>query len=433
MKIAILGAGFTGLSAALKLAENGHDVTILEKEASIGGLAAGFKEKDWDWHLDQNYHHFFTSDKSAITLAKKVHQTLITKRPQTKVLVKNQMLPFDSPLALLKFPHLPVTDRLRVGFTTFYLKYIGNLNNMNGKTALPWLQTYMGKKSTDLIWEPLFWGKFGGQMNQIALTWFWARIKKRTTSLMYPEGGFQSFAEKIAQEIRKLGGKILLNTEILSIGKELNVYCLPSTAESGKRKSEVGSQFSYDKIIVTLPSPIFTKKTKLPPSYMKRLSSIPHLTALNLVLILKEPFFKDHTYWLNITDKSFPFLVLAEHTNFMDPKYYNNQHILYIGNYLPKNHPYLKMSTKELLHIYQPYLQKISPLSPKYPLSVRLFISPNAQPIVTPNYQKLMPGFHTPLKNVYLANLDMVYPWDRGVNYAIELGEKVAKQIANIL
>lgn len=410
MKIAILGAGFTGLTAALKLAEGGHEVTVFEKEAGIGGLASGFKEKGWDWYLDQNYHHFFTNDAAAISLAKKVYQTLLTKKPSTKVLINNQMLPFDSPLALLKFPHLPFSDRLRVGFITFYLKYLSNLRNLENKTALPWLNAHMGQKATDLIWEPLFLAKFGSQMNQISLTWFWARIKKRTTSLMYPEGGFQEFAEKIKNKAEEMGVKFIFNTQIENLKLEIE-------------------NLKLDKVVVTLPTPIFTKIAKLPPSYIKRLTSIPHLTSLNLVLILKQSFFKDHTYWLNITNKTFPFLVLAEHTNFMDSKNYDNQHILYIGNYLPENHPYLKMSAKELLKIFAPFLSKINP---HYKLSIvnsKLFIHPNAQPVVTSNYRKLMPGFHTPLKNVYLANLDMVYPWDRGVNYAIELGERVTDEL----
>jgi len=30
------------------------------------------------------------------------------------------------------------------------------------------------------------------------------------------------------------------------------------------------------------------------------------------------------------------------------------------------------------------------------------------------------------IRNVLLANIQQVYPWDRGTNYAIELGEKIA-------
>ncbi|MDO8638054.1 MAG: oxidoreductase, partial [Candidatus Daviesbacteria bacterium] len=183
----------------------------------------------------------------------------------------------------------------------------------------------------------------------------------------------------------------------------------------------------FDKILVTTPTSIFTKIAKLPKSYVKRLNSIQHLSALVLVLTFKKPFFPKNTYWLNITNKDFPFLVMAEHTNFMDKKNYGNQHILYIGNYLSDNHPYLKLSAKQLFAIYKPFLKKINPDHQSSIINHQSFSFPNAQPVVTTKYPQQIPTFQTPLKNIYLANMDMVYPWDRGVNYAIELGEKAAK------
>ena len=39
MKAAILGAGISGLSAARLLKEKGVDVTVYEKETTVGGLA----------------------------------------------------------------------------------------------------------------------------------------------------------------------------------------------------------------------------------------------------------------------------------------------------------------------------------------------------------------------------------------------------------
>ena len=44
-KISIIGSGFSGLSSAAFLAKEGFDVTILEKNESVGGRARLFKEK----------------------------------------------------------------------------------------------------------------------------------------------------------------------------------------------------------------------------------------------------------------------------------------------------------------------------------------------------------------------------------------------------
>ena len=35
----------------------------------------------------------------------------------------------------------------------------------------------------------------------------------------------------------------------------------------------------------------------------------------------------------------------------------------------------------------------------------------------------------TPIEGLYLANIQQVYPWDRGTNYAVNLGNKVAETI----
>lgn len=419
MKVAVLGAGFTGLTAALRLLQAGHQVILIEKEDAPGGLAGGFTRNGWEWTLEKAYHHWFTNDYSALNLAKEVKQKVIVVRPKTDIHVNGQITTLDSPTSLLKFSHLSILDRLRMGLVTLYLKLINNSTYLEKQLALKWLRKFMGQKPTSLIWEPLFTGKFGNFRESISLTWFWARIKKRTPSLAYPEGGFKTFAEKLAEKIKNLGGEILLNTQVLEV-KEEKDQCIVKTSST---------TFIVDKVISTFPSPIFIKVTKnLPQSYIKQISSIPHLHALNLILVIKKPFFKK-TYWLNITDTKFPFLVLAEHTNFMSSQHYNGDHLLYIGNYLPEGHPFLKMSAKDLLAVFDPYLKKINPTYQSSVIDYQSYFAPFAQPIVSTSYKQQMPKFHTPLANIYLANLDMVYPWDRGTNYAIELGEKIAKII----
>lgn len=64
--VAIIGGGFTGLTAAYELARNGVQVTVLEAETDVAGLAAAFDvggEK-----LDCFYHHWFTNDLEVMQL-----------------------------------------------------------------------------------------------------------------------------------------------------------------------------------------------------------------------------------------------------------------------------------------------------------------------------------------------------------------------------
>src|SRR3989344_3102444 len=96
MKIAIIGAGFTGLSAGLKAIQAGHNVTIFEKDSLPGGLALGFENSQWEWSLEKHYHHWFTNDKSVLGLAKKIEHPVIIRRPKTSVYVEDEIYKFDS-------------------------------------------------------------------------------------------------------------------------------------------------------------------------------------------------------------------------------------------------------------------------------------------------------------------------------------------------
>src|SRR5438067_815711 len=123
MNIAIIGAGFTGLSAAYKLSKQGHTITVFEKDAHPGGLALGFKEKEWDWTLEKHYHHWFTNDKFILDLAREIGHEVLIKRPKTSVYIDGEIFQFDSPKQVLLFPKLPLYDRLRMAAVVGILRY----------------------------------------------------------------------------------------------------------------------------------------------------------------------------------------------------------------------------------------------------------------------------------------------------------------------
>ncbi|HSA83286.1 MAG TPA: oxidoreductase, partial [Patescibacteria group bacterium] len=143
----------------------------------------------------------------------------------------------------------------------------------------------------------------------------------------------------------------------------------------------------------------------------------------------KKPFLTDGTYWLSICEKNSPVLVVVEHTNLIDKQHYNNEHLVYLGNYTPTTEKKFTMNKEDLLKFYDPLLKKINPEYQNNLIATELFKAPFAQPIIPTNYSKMIPSMITPLPNVYLANIEQVYPWDRGTNYAVELGEKVANLI----
>ena len=424
IKIGIIGAGFTGLAAGFKLAQYGYNVTVIETNNIPGGLAIGFKNKNLKWDLEEHYHHLFKTDYAIQNLAKEINFNITYKRPKTSTYYKGNINQIDSPLNLLKFKHLTIFDRLRTGAVLAYLKLTNSWEGMEKITAEQFLINSMGKNSWKILWEPLMKKKFGKYASKIPASWFWARVKSRTMFLGYPEGGFKNFAQKIEKKIIEKEGVFLYNTKVLSINRKKKRIVI----QTYNNKSSKLEKHEFDKVICTLPTKLFVNLTKgLPKKYINQTKYLTGIGATNLVLTLKKSFLIDGTYWLNINEEKFPFLCIVEHTNFISSKKYNKDTIIYIGNYLPSDHKYFRYSPKKILKEYLPFLKIINK---DFKLSsvkqMKFFKAPFAQPIVTKNYSKKIPSIKTPIDGLYLANIQQVYPWDRGTNYAVDLGNRVA-------
>lgn len=416
MRIAVIGAGFTGLAAAVELVKKGHDVEIYEKDSLPGGLAVGFSHAGWNWSLEKHYHHLFTSDQAIRKLAAFVGHPIIFTRPNTSTWVSTGIFPLDSPQGLLKFKILPVIDRLRTGLVLAFLKFNPFWKIFESVAAEKFIKSSMGENSWRVLWEPLMVHKFGNYSKIISASWFWARIFKRSASLGYPEGGFQKLAESVAKYIVDHKGKLYFETTVKSISSELEIV-----TESGKRQK-------YDKIICTLPSAQFLNiVSELPFDYVNKMNSLTGIGAVNLVLSIKHGLLPNKIYWLNVNISNAPFLSVVEHTNFISSLHYADEHLVYIGNYLSPDHKYFTLSANQLLSKYLPYLKNINPeFKSDWVKTSWIWKTKFAQPIIPINYSKYIPSLKTPIRNLFLANIQQVYPWDRGTNYAVELGLKAA-------
>jgi protoporphyrinogen oxidase len=421
MRIAIIGGGFTGLTAGHSLAQSGHQVTIFEKEPYLGGLAYGFKEKNWNWHLEGAYHHLFTNDSYIISLIRELglQDKLIVTRPITSTLWHGKMHQLDSPLHLLRFPGLSPMSKFRTAILLGFLKLFPFWKLLEHITAERLIITIGGNQAWNCIWKPLLYGKFDDYAPTIAASWFWARIAKRTPSLCYIHGGFHTVVETLSQHITKLGGTIYTSTTVKTITKRKSHGF---DVHIGKTRK------SFDQVLLTIPTPIaFSLVPELAKSTAhKQLTAIPHLHAQTLILATKKPIL-NAVYWLNVTDQSYPFLAAVAHTNFMNKKDYGGHHLTYFGNYLPQGHRYLSMTKQQLLKEFMPYIKRLNPsMSADSITRSFLFVGFFAQPVHTVGYSQKIPDLTTPITGLYMANMDYILPWDRGTNYAVELGKRAA-------
>jgi protoporphyrinogen oxidase len=152
--------------------------------------------------------------------------------------------------------------------------------------------------------------------------------------------------------------------------------------------------------------------------------------AVALILALERSLTDGH-YWINLPKGAdIAFMGLVEHTNYISPEHYGGDHLVYCGDYLPPGHPYLRYDKKRLLELYLPGLAKINPsFSADWVRDSWMFAERYAQPVPKVNQLERIPSLKTPVPNLWMATMSQIYPWDRGSNYAVEMGRRVARRV----
>jgi len=432
--IGVIGGGVAGLVATYRLLQQGYRVHLFEAAPSVGGLLRTFEIGGE--RIECFYHHLFTSDGAAVRMLDELTLLKTVKwRPTTAgIFYGEKVYPFTSTLDLLRFtPLAGIRDRIRLGLVGLRLRRERDGSKFEGVTAIDWMRRNAGERSLRVVWEPLLRGKFGAMADEVPMTWLWNRVRLRFSSrgqlsqkevLGYQLGSFGVWIDALVKLIEALGGQLETNVgvdRIASDGSRLRI----ETAR--------GRTHEFDAVLATISNEALLRiAPPLGDEYTGRLKSVAYQDATCLVLSLRHPL-TEH-YWLSIHDCSVPFLAVVEQTNLVDPERYGGRHVLYMPNYVTRGSSLGQMTEDELAAMYLPHLKRINPLFDESWVDGRwLFRAAGAQPVFTLGAGARLAGHRTPVHGLYLANMAQIYPQDRGQNYSILLGERVAEVISRDL
>ena len=435
MRIGIIGAGAAGLAAAYELGLQGHRAAVYERADFLGGQASTFDVGGA--RLEKGYHHWFTSDTDIVDLTHEIglgHQVRWIDS-SVGTLWDGRIYPFVTPMDLLKFTPLSLLDRMRLGLTTLYLQRQKDFRKYEGITADEWLRRHSGKRGYEVFWGPMLRGKFGDDYyKDVGMAWMWGKVQTRVKSrgkgmvkekLGYPIGSFGEVFDVLADKVREQGGEVHLSAAVERVdardGKSVGMRV---ALDGGSARDE-----RFDAVIATTPSYLFPRLVDgLPDDYLRRLTDVNYMAAVLVILVLDQPL--TNVYWLNVADRSIPFVAAIEHTNLIGPEHYGGKHIVYLSNYLSADHPMFRMGHDEILREYLPHLRKINPdFNPSWIETSYHHRVGAAQPIIGTNYSVRIPAHRTPFRGLYLANTTQVYPEDRGTNYSVRMGREVARMV----
>jgi protoporphyrinogen oxidase len=430
--IAIIGGGYTGLVAAYRLSQQGHKVTIFERNSDLGGLAGGFEMQGRS--LEKTYHHIFKTDTDIIDLVKElgIEEKLLWCGSSMSIYYGGKFYPFGGAVELIKFSVLPFFARIRAGLVLLFLQREKNWRRFINTSAFDWIKKAAGPSVTKVIWQPLLVGKFSSYFDKVSMAWLWARVHIRANSrngifdkekLGYFDGGFNVITEALVAKLNEKAVRIVTGAEVQKLTQTVD----------GKNVVELTTgPEEFDQIIATVPSHVFAKlietNPKATPDYIQKLNSITYLGAVCMVFSSDQEL--SNYYWHNINDLNAPFLVFINHTKLVDKSNYNGKYVYYIGSYNPHDHEYFTISDEDLYTKWFGFAKQLFPEFDASQISDKfIFRLKNAQHIVDMDYASKIPAYETSINGVYLSNFSQIYPEDRGTNYAVREGNKISELI----
>lgn len=342
----------------------------------------------------------------------------------------HRLFRLSRPRDVLAFTPLSFTNRLRLGYMTLAARRVKDWQELEGVTAKEWLVKLGGEQVYRVIWEPLLIGKFGEYAEEVSAVWLWNKLKLRGGSrgkagqevLAYYKGGFSALACQVTDAIKKSGGEIRLDTSVRAI-----------SSLGGQVNGLVTSKgfIPASSVLLTVPLPLAADLVApvAPNGYAESLRRIRYLSNICIVLELNRSL--SSLYWLNVNDPSFPFVGVIEHTNFEPASTYGGKHIVYLSKYLPRSAELYRMSNEDAVEVAIEALTRMFPEFRRHTIeNAHVWRAEHAQPLVERHYNRLVPDFVAPVKNLFLSSMAQIYPEDRGTNYAVRNGAQAAREIA---
>ena len=428
----VIGGGVAGLAAAYELVRAGWEVSLHEAGGQFGGQVRTFEIGGG--RIEAFYHHLFRSDHDIVEVIGELGLAgeLDWLPSSVGLAAGGRLYPFSGPLDLLRFTRVSLWTRIRLGLAALWLRRQRDWRRYEGQRARDWIVRAVGRQGYDAVWGPLLRAKFGDHADEVSMVWFWGKIYLRfasrgggplaTERLGYLRGSFGRLVDALVDDARARGATLRVNSPVERIA-----------VEDGRATGIVrgGELEPADLVLATTPSPIFRalvpELPELGAHYDALLDRVRYQWATVLVLALDRPL--SDTYWLTVTDEDCPFVAAVEQTNFRSPEEYGGRHVVYLSNYVDPGDPIAHSEAGAVLDAYEPYIRRINPrFDRSWIRDLWLFADRAGQPIVDYRYHESIPPHRTPVRGLWLANTTQIYPEDRGQNYSIRMGRRVARE-----
>lgn len=393
-KVAIIGAGPAGLTAAHELTKRGYEVDLFEARDKVGGMCQTIVL--WGCLVDLGPHRFFSSDRriNELWLELAGSDYRMVDR-QTRIFYKNRF--FHYPLA-------PLNALKNLGWIEAVRCMISYCRQKIAPVRLDgdfesWVVRRFGKRLYSIFFKSYSEKLWGIKCNELDVDFATQRIKKLSLyeaiknsftnnsgehktlvdQFAYPTCGTGGIYERMSQYVQDNGGRVFLKTKVKRVlVKDNGAHAL---------ELESGSTRHYDAIVSTMPLTSLAANIENVPSEVQQ--NLHRLKFRNTVLVYLlvdgTELFRDQ--WLYIHS---PGLSVGRITNFRNwvPELYGNSDKTILALELWCNHDdaVWHSSDEELIEIAKSDLAKTG-LVESMPISeAAVYRVPKCYPVYSKGY-----------------------------------------------
>ena len=427
---AVVGGGFLGMTVALRLAQNGHAVTLYDAASELGGVASAWKLHDIVW--DRHYHVILQSDAHLLSLLKELllDNDVQWAAARTGFYVDSRLYSLSSAVEFLTFPPLNVIDKLRLGATVLAASRIKDWKQLEGIPVAEWLGKWSGRRVLEKIWLPLLRAKLGESYNETSAAFIGATIRRMYAARKkgmkkevfgYVSGGYA----RIIDEFKTL---LQRNEVRLKLGQPVRSVFSTGLGRTNLELAD-GSSESFNGIVITTALPIAARVCRqLTAIERSRIDRIKYQGIICASLLLKEPL--SNFYITNITDDWVPFTAVIEMSSLVKRQHFGGRSLVYLPKYLSSDAPEFDLTDDQVRNIFVQALGRMYPcFKLEHLLCFRVSRVRYLLPHQTLNYSDQVPAMVTSIPSVYLVSSAQIVNGTLNVNETIQQGERAADHL----
>lgn len=441
----IMGAGLAGLTAAQRLSEAGHRLTLIESAKDVGGLARTVQHGGF--RFDLGGHRFVTDNPQ---LEQFVCQLLgndcLTVPRSSQILLRNRY--FDYPLKPLNalFGFGPLTSA-SILFDYARERLRARLIKQRPVSLEDWVVQHFGRSMFNLYFREYSEKVWGIDCRQIDMRWVEQRIQglslgkaikkalwpgstKRLPTLsrhfLYPRYGIGQITDELGRQVQRYN-PIYTGRRITRVNHSHGrIQCVEVT--DGTQSSTILA----DQFISTIPLPalICAMRPHPPADVLAAASRLRSRDLVTVSIMLNRERITDHT-WIYIPEQTIPFGRIHEPTNWSRRMAPAGQSLLVIEYFCFRGDSTWSSSDDRLVHQTVAQLDKLGLIQAHEVIDSVVTRIVNAYPLFEVGYVD-----HCQVIYDYLNRFDNLHTAGRGgmfryynMDHAMQAGMDAAQTI----